>query len=393
MCGLVGIAGALGRDDENVMKRMLMLDMERGEDSTGLAAIRNDGEVKIAKVADHPLTLFEMESFKQALNGYNSIAFLGHNRKSTRGRTIKANAHPFEAGHIVGAHNGTLWPGSFKELCTKLGQEFEVDSEAIIASIAEFGIEETVKMLDGSYALTYVNLMNGTINFIRNKERPLWWAASKDSKFIYWASEWPTIRGGVTCHPIKGEYRDLYYNDKGHCMFGFDEDVHYSFDLDVLRKGKWDGLPKPKVKKMEGKERFLGTSSNCGIHTGGSTRAPWKQRGKQDDNKDNTTRTQSGNKATLSTTTSLRGISNPPSSVLLDVAGSKEYPTGGYISRREFEEMSGDGCSLCHTPIRWGDTGIAIYKDDGIILCPAHAPPGVTDGQIRIYLPAIPQVA
>jgi len=380
VCGLVGIAGALGRDDEDVMKRMLMLDVFRGKHSTGLAGVRNNGDVKIAKVADHPFTLFEMDRFKDACSGYNSVAFLGHNRAATRGDVTGANAHPFQFGHIVGAHNGTLWHGCHKELNKLLDEEYPVDSQSIIAAIAEFGIEEVVKILDGSYALTYFNLEEGTMNFIRNKDRPLWWSASKDGKFIWWASEWPIIRGSVTSHPVKGEYRELFYNKDGHCFFGFDEDVHYSFDIDALKKG--GGFPKPRVRKMEGKKPFLAHSSTGGHRTG--VHWPPNQTGFH------STRTQNGSTTTSrGTKTGTSSDNRSVSQIIQHFDGTKDEPTAGRITRERFEDLAKHGCTFCDRQINWGDTGIAIYDEDDIILCPDHSPPGVSEGTIRIYLPNI----
>jgi glucosamine 6-phosphate synthetase-like amidotransferase/phosphosugar isomerase protein len=64
MCGLVGIAGQMTAKDDAVIKRLLMYDYFRGPDSTGMAAIRGNGDVYLAKLASDPVTLFDTGKFK-----------------------------------------------------------------------------------------------------------------------------------------------------------------------------------------------------------------------------------------------------------------------------------------------------------------------------------------
>src|SRR3546814_8848521 len=78
--------------------------------------------------------------FSEANNVYQSLAFVGHNRFATKGKVNDLNAHPFHYGNIVGAHNGTLEKSSWDALDKKLGEDTDVDSQAIITSIATFGI-------------------------------------------------------------------------------------------------------------------------------------------------------------------------------------------------------------------------------------------------------------
>src|SRR3546814_15519590 len=88
------------------MRRLLVFDYFSGPDSTGFAALRKDGTHRLAKIASNPLNLFDMKRFSEANNGYQSLAFVGHNRFATKGKVNDLNAHPFHYGNIVGAHNG-----------------------------------------------------------------------------------------------------------------------------------------------------------------------------------------------------------------------------------------------------------------------------------------------
>jgi predicted glutamine amidotransferase len=97
-----------------------------------LAAVRSNGDVKIAKAAASPPELFYDTGFREALNGNQSRAFIGHNRLATRGVVNPFNAHPFQFGHITGAHNGTLETScKWKLRRLGIGEKFDVDSQAL----------------------------------------------------------------------------------------------------------------------------------------------------------------------------------------------------------------------------------------------------------------------
>jgi glucosamine 6-phosphate synthetase-like amidotransferase/phosphosugar isomerase protein len=93
---------------------------------------------------------------------------VGHNRSATKGKINAECTHPFRENHITLVHNGTLT--SHKEL----HPNYEVDSRAICHNIAQEGYEETLKKLDGAFALIWFNSKEKTLNFCRNSQRPLY---------------------------------------------------------------------------------------------------------------------------------------------------------------------------------------------------------------------------
>lgn len=116
---------------------------------------------------------------------YNSQVFLGHTRYATHGTVKDKNAHPFQHDHIVLAHNGGIWN---KDELLK-GKDFDVDSEAICHSIAKIGVIETLKTIEGAFALSYYDLDEGKFNLIHNGGRPLSLFRNKTKNVWYYGSE------------------------------------------------------------------------------------------------------------------------------------------------------------------------------------------------------------
>lgn len=348
MCGLVGIAGNLAHRDEATMKRLFLLDYFRGTDATGFASVSNSGEIKVAKIASNPIELFDTQRYRNASGGASSRVFLGHNRAKTVGNNSFNNAHPFEFGHIVGAHNGTLEKSSFRALEQKLEEEFEVDSQAIFACIAKFGIEETVPLLEGAWALVWYDSQKGTLNFLRNEKRPLWYAYAKNNKRLFWASEFLMIDNALKMAGTESEY-ELLTTNKGHCYFAFPVDQMYSYKVADIVAGLKP--PKPVSKELKGKETppiAAGSPFTGGVNGGRTTPIGSTQ-------------------TTPSTTTSSSKLR--PADKIKHFVGTPLTPFGGLVTQAEFEHATTRGCSWCGGDIKWGDTGLVFHENTGTVLC------------------------
>lgn len=185
MCGIVGVVGDLTAKEEGIFKDMLILNTLRGKDSVGVAAIgANVDDVHVVKSMGDPFQLFDRNSFDVIMRRKNR-GLIGHNRAATIGKTTIKNAHPFEFDSVVGVHNGTLrnkWKIPEQE-------RFETDSEALYNQINKVGVEKALEHVDGAYALVWFDKDEKTINFLRNKERPLYTIMSEDKKCLFYASE------------------------------------------------------------------------------------------------------------------------------------------------------------------------------------------------------------
>lgn len=207
---------------------MLKLDTVRGPHSTGLARVGRQQykHVETVKSVGTPYDLIEKKGLEyyKSHNGRDILglysAMMGHNRWATVGDVNEANAHPFTAKHITGAHNGTLewWSRDMLDP----NRKFDTDSEALFNSIADNGIDETMKKLCGAWALTWYDANQDTFNILRNKERPLVFAEVETRDAILYASEEWMIRVACAKHDV------AIHDDK---VFSFPTDYMVSWKL------------------------------------------------------------------------------------------------------------------------------------------------------------------
>lgn len=130
MCGIFGYSfqpGALSPSRRAVLATALArYNDQRGGMSYGVVGIKH-GEPYIARgIGD----LFDNAHF---LCDFNVL--FAHTRWASVGEVNVENAHPFEIGNILGAHNGGI--ANWEELNQKYNRKFEVDSQHIFAHLNE----------------------------------------------------------------------------------------------------------------------------------------------------------------------------------------------------------------------------------------------------------------
>jgi hypothetical protein len=194
MCGIVGMAGNINKEEKKMFRDLLIFDQVRGFDSVGIVGVRlapkpNESEVFVDKEIGAAQNLWEYSgtndySHRGILNGGFKM-LLGHNRAATLGAVNLQNAHPFTFGKVTGVHNGSLT--YWKDLHD--AHTFDVDSKAIYSDIAHKGIENTWKSFLGAAALVWWDEATDRLNMVRNDERPLVLAESEKGDTLFWASE------------------------------------------------------------------------------------------------------------------------------------------------------------------------------------------------------------
>lgn len=228
MCGLVGViskySNGFTQKQKDIFSTLLFVDTLRGEDSTGAFLVTNKGDLKMIKDSTHALDFITHREYDILLNEAFSrgAALIGHNRKATKGTITPENAHPFLVDNrICLVHNGTLW-GDHKKHA-----DVDVDSHAIAHLLAQHDVEGAISKIDGAYALIWHDFASDTLNFLRNSQRPLYWAETENE--YLWASEISMIEF------VHYRY-DLKFTQEPVLL---PEDVLATFKLDI-ENGGWD---------------------------------------------------------------------------------------------------------------------------------------------------------
>lgn len=358
MCGLVGIYSSnMMAKHKDVLSAMLYLDTWRGRDSTGVAAIRHNADTAVLKSTVPGYEFVEGPKLEQHLK-LNDFCWIGHNRFGTMGKNIKTNAHPFtiddEDGGclIVGAHNGTL---KNKHVLIDHAR-FGTDSEALYNNIAIEGLEKSIEKVEGAWALTYYDHNEEELRFIRNKERPLFYAFEEGKKTLFWASEMWMIRVACSRYDIKLQ------DDK---VFSFAEDTLYRFpapmkmneELTHERKGGIVGKQTPAFFQNWNRERWTGGgSTHQATHTQGAATRPGSSTSSSAIAAASTTQSGTkgpvnGEKLVQTSASSSTSTSNtqPDDSKVRDILSAKKYKgyQGVLLTKKELDDQLENGCGWC----------------------------------------------
>jgi glucosamine--fructose-6-phosphate aminotransferase (isomerizing) len=201
MCGIFGCILKEGNAAPLIRASLKRLEY-RGYDSVGIATIQ-DGKIYVKKDQG------KIDDVHRILNldDLPGNVGIGHTRWATHGAPLKVNAHPHSdcTGNIVVVHNGII--ENFSELKLELennGHKFvsKTDTEVIAHLIEENignnpepnlanAVLETVKRLDGSYAIAVISTREPDKIICARNESPLVLGVSENA--VYCASDIPAF--------------------------------------------------------------------------------------------------------------------------------------------------------------------------------------------------------
>jgi Glutamine amidotransferase domain len=205
------------------------LNDNRGGDSWGVCSV-NDKEVNVSR------------GLGQLANHAHEVAdhrnFFAHTRYATHGKKTVENAHPFEIGDIVGAHNGVI--SNHQELCRKYEREFDVDSMHLFAHLAE---RKSFEEIEGYGAIEWIRRDDPTrINLCRISSSGdlaifgIGDRSSEDTIGIVWSSNDKHLLESLYCSGIKTFFP--YRVNEGVVYYVRDGEVYLATDGKLELKGK-----------------------------------------------------------------------------------------------------------------------------------------------------------
>lgn len=172
------------------------------------------------------------EGNDKILNDYSCNFIMGHVRAATRGNITDENAHPFDTGRYISAHNGTLYDKKYQH-------ETKTDSQMMFEDVENRGLYNVLRDVekDSAYAVVSFDRTNKELSFATNGKRPLVYAYLNHRRVFFWASEkrqLDFILAGVA------EKSDIYK---------FSEDFLYTFRPEDVRAGRSPDWSTRKIKK------------------------------------------------------------------------------------------------------------------------------------------------
>lgn len=182
------MSAKLGKNETELFRDLMVLSQLRGWDGSGLTQVTPKRQVHRFRYDGPAGALVRTQQVDAMLNRPTSI-LIGHARWPTKGGKGIEYLHPHNHGHITGVHNGTL-----TRVDGKLIGNDESDSGQLFRAISEKGLVEALDDTYGAYALIWVDEKDQSLNFVRNNDRPLWFAEISSPKIDYvhtlaWASE------------------------------------------------------------------------------------------------------------------------------------------------------------------------------------------------------------
>ena len=198
MCGIIGHIGQ--KDCVSLLVEGLRRLEYRGYDSAGVAVV-SEGIIEVRR-CEGKLGQLEALLQEQPVSGAVGI---GHTRWATHGPPSDINAHPHKVGSIAVVHNGIIenylpLKKQLLEMGCHINSETDteivaqlINNEIQAGSSFEEAVTESLRVIEGSYALVILNEREPDKLIAVRKESPLVLGLSSDAFLV--ASDIPAILG------------------------------------------------------------------------------------------------------------------------------------------------------------------------------------------------------
>lgn len=110
-----------------------------------------------------------------------------HARKMTAGTKVYSLTHPIHVDHITLMHNGSI--PNWSNLFPSCGS----DTVGLAKMLSEEGIQRVAETIEGAKTLVWLDSTEGSLNFFKHSERPLYMYKTGDS-FVYASEEWMVFK-------------------------------------------------------------------------------------------------------------------------------------------------------------------------------------------------------
>jgi glucosamine 6-phosphate synthetase-like amidotransferase/phosphosugar isomerase protein len=188
MCGLYGFIGKPTKLTRKMLRELAVLNESRGTDSAGIAIIYKNKYHLYKKAVKSSIfwDKIKPEKFIGIDKNREPLIVIGHDRQATTGIISDKNAHPFQIGTVIMAHNGII--SNFDELQALYKTKYEVDSQMIGYLLATIENKRSVfeNELEGWFTVPWVDLTEPDTLHIVKHDAPLAFGVGKEG--IYFTS-------------------------------------------------------------------------------------------------------------------------------------------------------------------------------------------------------------
>jgi glucosamine 6-phosphate synthetase-like amidotransferase/phosphosugar isomerase protein len=344
MCGLTGYntkAGVILTPEQKkirgqILKGLLLACQERGTHSTGVAGVCEEHKWCYTKQATSAEMFIQTPDFKEFINHAPRVV-VGHTRFATVGNINNKNAHPFNVGGIVGAHNGHV--SNWKEVYS----EGEVDSEAIFYALNKHqnNFKKALKEVRGKFAITWFSEDNLDKLYLVVDENPLSLVRVKELETYFWCSTLLPLQSIIGSH----------FELKGKKFWSPKKEYVYTID------GKHNTTKTPIEFGKYVYSNYTGyNSKSCGVNPKASTNyEDWRAR------EDKTQEEEKRKIEAVARSTLLMGGTVAENySKVMDL---------GETEMKEIDRLTQEGCGFCSALIDYENNGVYYHQTEHLVMC------------------------